>query len=192
MFSLLCLSGRSGIVIACIMHLSVRSSVHPFVCWSVNFTFSIARHRFDLESPIFTKHASWDTLSWYWKCGSLTLTFKIIWPFWFRIQGNLGYCHDNSCDNLQWIWARITKFTPDMLMGLSHLVLKMGVIDHGHQGHFGDFNSEFEEIWVVGTGTITCQRFGLNPGIPKFVPIMHLVYWSWPANRCYTSQRGHI
>ena len=37
----------------------------------------ITRHRFGMEWPICTKHAHWDTLVWYWKWGSLTMTFKV-------------------------------------------------------------------------------------------------------------------
>ena len=33
---------------------------------------------------ISTKYASWGYLSWYIKWGSLTETFKVIWPFWIK------------------------------------------------------------------------------------------------------------
>ena len=33
------------------------------------------------------------------------------------------------------------------------LVLKMGVIDPDIQGHFGHFDSKFQEIWLVCMGT---------------------------------------
>ena len=45
-------------------------------------------------------------------------------------------------------------------MGCSRLVLKMEVIDLHLQGHFGHFDLEFKEIWLVRT--ITCHRFGLE------------------------------
>ena len=47
------------------------------------------------------------------------------------------------------------------ILGYSQLVLKIGVIDLDLQGHFGHFDLEFLEIWVVRT-TIR-NRFGLEP-----------------------------
>ena len=52
------------------------------------------------------------------------------------------------------------------ILGFSQLVLKIGVIDLDLQRSFGHFNSEFQET-------------ALN---------VALLYWSRPANGCYTSQ----
>ena len=46
------------------------------------------------------------------------------------------------------------------ILGYSRLVLKMEVIEFGLQVHFGHFDSEFLEIWLVSA--ITCHRFGLE------------------------------
>ena len=43
-------------------------------------------------TQINTKHVSCDTVSWYWKWGSLTLIIKIIWPYRLRIPGNSTKC----------------------------------------------------------------------------------------------------
>ena len=60
---------------------------------------------------ICTKHASWDTLSWYEKRGFfLPWTSWSFWPFWLRILGNLVCPHDS----LSPISAGITKFAPSM------------------------------------------------------------------------------
>ena len=56
----------------------------------------ITHDKFELEYQIWTKHVSWDTLSWYWKWRLLTLTLKVIlailsynsWKFVF-LCGNL-------------------------------------------------------------------------------------------------------
>ena len=69
------LSGRRGIVVACVC-LSARLSVRS----AVNFTLSARWLVTDMiwNHQICSKHASWDTLGWYWKWRSLTLTFKVI------------------------------------------------------------------------------------------------------------------
>ena len=46
------------------------------------------------------------------------------------------------------------------IMGYSRLLWKIGVIDLDLQGHFGHFDSEFYEIWIVRM--ITHHRFGLE------------------------------
>ena len=43
---------------------------------------------FSWNHQICIKHASWDNVGWYWKWGLLTLTYKVIWPFWLRILRN--------------------------------------------------------------------------------------------------------
>ena len=65
------------------------------------------------DHQICTKHASLNTLGWYWKWSSLTLTFKVILTFGLRILGNMACPHDNSSQ----IWARITKLAPNMHPG---------------------------------------------------------------------------
>ena len=49
--------------------------------WPFWLVLAITRLRFELESQICIKYASWDSLRWYWKWGWLTLIFKVIWPF---------------------------------------------------------------------------------------------------------------
>ena len=43
---------------------------------------------------------------------------RLFWPFWHRIIGNLACL----CDNLWWIWARITKLAPNMHLRIPQLV----------------------------------------------------------------------
>ena len=59
---------------------SVCPSVRPSIRPSINFTLSAQQLVTDLRwnHQICTKHASWDTLGWYWKWRSLTLAFKVI------------------------------------------------------------------------------------------------------------------
>ena len=52
------------------------------------------------------------------------MTFKVILPFCLRILGNLACLLDNSSQ----IWARITKFAPNMHLG----ILSAGVEYGGH------------------------------------------------------------
>ena len=99
----------------------------------------------------------------------------------------------------------------------SRLVLKMGVIDLDLQGHFGHFDKEFLEMWLVFVTTY--NGFELESpnlhqicilGFSRLVLKMEVididlqglaivstqetafnvdhVYWSRPANGCYTSQ----
>ena len=49
-------------------------------------------------------------------------------------------------------------------MGYSQLVLKMGGIDLDIEGHFGHFDSEFQEIWLVRV--ITRHRFKVE-SVPR-------------------------
>ena len=103
------------------------------------------------------------------------------------------------------------------ILGYSQLVLKVEVIDLDLQGHFGHFDSEFQEFWLVRS--ITFNGFELkspnlhqicNLGFSQLVLKMggidldlqgHLairthkttfnvtfVHWSRPAKGCYTSQ----
>ena len=104
------------------------------------------------------------------------------------------------------------------ITGYPQLVLKMGVINLDLQGHFGSFDSEFLEIWLVCT--ITCNGFELespnlhpicilrfswlvlNMGVidhdlQGYLAILSqdskkwhsaLLYWSRPAKGCYMSQ----
>ena len=84
---------------------------------------------------------------------------RSFWPFWLRIIGN----SDCSCDNSSQILARITKFAPNMHLGILKVVLKMGVINLDLQGHLA----------------ISTQETAFN---------VALVYWSRLAKGCYTSQ----
>ena len=49
---------------------------------------------------------------------------RSFWPFWLRILGNLACLHDY----LYWIWGRVTKFAPNMHLG----ILSAGIENGGH------------------------------------------------------------
>ena len=92
---------------------------------------------------------------WPWRSRSF-------WPFWLRILGNLA-C---PCDNSSQVWAWITKFAPNIHLGILWLiwvVLKMGVIDLDLLGHLA----------------ISTHETAFN---------VALVHWSRLATGCYTSQ----
>ena len=76
---------------------------------------------------------------------------RSFWPFWLRILGNSVCPPDNSSQ----IWARITKFAPNMQPG----ILSAGIENGGHwpwpSRSFWPFNQEFLEIWLVGV--VTCN-----------------------------------
>ena len=129
----LVLSGPRGIVVA-----RICPSVRPSVCLSVCNLYllrMITRHKFEPNHQIYTKHASWHTLSWYWKWMSLILTFKVILPIWLRILGNSACSHDNSSQ----IWARRQQMYPRILSS----GIENGVIDFNLQGHFDHLDLEF-------------------------------------------------
>ena len=80
--------------------LSLPASVRLIICLSVNFTLSARQIVTDLNwnHQICTKHASWDTLDWYWTWRSLTLTFKVIRPsFWLAILGWICWSAHYTC-----------------------------------------------------------------------------------------------
>ena len=100
----------------------------------------------------------------------------------------------------------------------SLLVLKMEVIDLEPQGHFGHFNLEFQETWLVcmiifnrfelespnlyqicilGFSQLVLKMGVINYDLQGHLAIVltqdtaintALVYWSRPAKGCYTSQ----
>ena len=86
---------------------------------------------------------------WYWPSMSF-------WPFWLRTLGNLVARAISP--------HRFGLESPSLhqacIMGCSQLVLKMEVIDLYLQGHFGHFDLEFQEIWLVRA--ITCNRYDLE------------------------------
>ena len=127
------LSGRRGIVIACVCP-SVRLSVRLFVR-KLLLVRTITRLRFELE--LITKFAPKmhpGILSagiengghWPWPS-------KSFWPFWLRILVNSA-C---PCDNSSQILARITKFAPNM-----HLEIILGSNEIG-----GSLTLTFKVIW---------------------------------------------
>ena len=67
------------------------------------------------------------------------------WPFSLRILGNLACPHDNSSQ----IWARITKFAPNMHPG----ILSAG-IENG--GHWPWPSRSFWLFWLRILGNLAC------------------------------------
>ena len=73
-------------------HLSVRLSIRKLL-----LVRTIPFHSFGLKARNLHQtcimgysqlYASWDSRSWYWKWGSLTLTFEIFWPFRLKTPRN--------------------------------------------------------------------------------------------------------
>ena len=94
---------------------------------------TITRHIFELESP-----------NWYPTCilGYSRLVLKLepsslIWPFWLRLLGNSA-C---PCDNLQWISARISKFAPNIHLGILVTSIENGCHWPWPSRSFGHFDS---------------------------------------------------
>ena len=149
--------------------LSLLLSVGLYVCPSVRklyLVFRITYHRFELDHRIFTKHASCDSLSWYWKWGSLTLTFKVILVIWLSIPGNSGFLYDNSSQ----ICAGITKFAPNIHPG----ILSAGICNGGH---WPWSSRSFWPLWLKSLGNLACPRdklYWIWAKINKFAPNMHL------------------
>ena len=129
------LSGWRGIVVACVCP-SVRPSVSLSIC---KLYFCPHDNSSQIGSGItkFAPNTHHGILSvgienrghWSWPSRS----------FWLRILGNLDCPHDNSSS----IWARITKFAPNMHPWILSACMENGVIDIDLQGHFGHFDSEF-------------------------------------------------
>ena len=89
---------------------------------------------------------------------------RSFWSFGLRILGN-STC---LCDNWSQIWAKITKFVPNMEYFLS--VLKINII-------FLDLQRSLWLFLLLIPGNLTCPRDYLKwiwAGITKFAPNMHL------------------
>ena len=135
------LSGRRGIVVACVC-LSVCPSARKLY-----LVRTITRHRFELESPNLhqtctTGHSVGIENGGHW-----------LWPsrsFWLRILGNLTCPRNNSSQ----IWARITKFA----LNMHPVILSTGIENGGNwpgsSMSFWPFHLELWEIWLVCS--ITC------------------------------------
>ena len=112
---------------------------------------------------ICTRRASWETLNWYWKWRSLTLTFEVILAF-------LTEKFSCSMRNLHWFWAAITKFAADMHLGIP----TAGIENVGYwpwpSRAFGHFDSKFQE-----------SAFNIA-----------FVFWSRPAKGWYTSKHALV
>ena len=61
------------------------------------------------------------------------------WPFCLRILGNLACLHHNW----YWIWVGITKFAPNMHLGILSVGIKNRVIDLDIQGHLAILTHKF-------------------------------------------------
>ena len=81
---------------------------------------------------------------------------------WLKILGNSACTHAR----FQRIWARITKFRPNMHLGILSAGIENGCHCPWPSRSFGHFASEFQDT-----------SFNVT-----------LVHWSRPAKGCYTSQ----
>ena len=70
------------------------------------------------------KHAPWNTLDWYWKWRSMTLTFKVTLAILTHDLRNSA-C---QCDTSSPIWSRITTFAPNM----HPMILPAGIENGSH------------------------------------------------------------
>ena len=139
------ISGWWGIVIACICPSvcpSVRPSVWPDGRLSVRSKILPCPH--DDSSQIwagitkFAPNMHPETLSagienggnWPWPSRSF-------WPFWLKFLGNSACPHDNSSQ----IWARITKFAPNMHSGILWVNIENG-------GHWPWPSRSFWQFWL--------------------------------------------
>ena len=91
---------------------------------------------------------------------------RSFWPLWLRIIGNLA-C---PCNNSSQIWAGITKFAPNMHLGM----FLSGIENEGH----GPWSSRsFWPFWLRSLGNSTCvddDPSQIWARITKFAPNMHL------------------
>ena len=98
--------------------------------------------------------------------GNWPWPFRSFWPFWLRILGNSA-C---PCNNSSQIWAGITKFAPNMHLGM----LLSGIENGGH----GPWSSRsFWPFWLRSLGNSTCPDDNSSQiwaRITKFAPNMHL------------------
>ena len=108
---------------------------------------------------------------------------RSFWPLWLRILGNLACPHDNSSQ----IWARITKFAPNM-----HPEILWAGIENG--GHWPWPSRSFWPFWLRILWNLAWLRDNLKwiwARITKFAPNMHLGiflavienggHWPWPS-----------
>ena len=144
---------------------------------------------------------------WPWPSSSF-------WPFWLRILGNSACLRDNSSH----IWARITKFAPNMHPGILSASIE-------HQGHWpwpsrsfwlfrlrilGNLaclyvtgngfelgSPNYHQICILGFSWLLLKMEVIDPDLQGHLAIIPtqetafnvaLVYWSRPAKGCYTSQ----
>ena len=90
---------------------------------------------------------------------------RSFWPFCLRILGNLACPHNNSSQ----IWARITKFAPNMHPGTLLVVIENG-------GHWPWPSRSFWPFWLRILGNSACLRDNSSQiwaGITKFAPNKH-------------------
>ena len=76
------LSGWKGIVVACVSP-SFQLFVRPCVR-KLCIVRTMTRHKFELESPNLQQTCIFGFCRLVLKMGSLTLIFKVIWPFWLH------------------------------------------------------------------------------------------------------------
>ena len=95
----------------------LRLSVHPSVCPSVNFYLFCTKtcHRFELESSNLHQTCIMGYSQWVLITGviDLDLHFKVILAILIQNSRKLVCLHSNSSQ----IWARITKFAPNIHPG---------------------------------------------------------------------------
>ena len=105
------------------------------------------------------------------------------WQFWLRIVGNLACQRDNSSQ----IWARLTKFAPNMHLGILSASIE-------NEGHWPWTSRSFWQFWFRILVNLACLRDDSSQiwaRITKFAPNMHLEillagvenegHWPWPS-----------
>ena len=111
-------------------------SFWPFWLWIQGNSACLLNHSSQIWTGTtkFAPNMHHGILGWYWKWGSLTLTFKVILVILIKNSRKFGLF---AKYNLKWIWVRTAKFAPNVHLWFSRLVLKMGAIDFYLQVHLG-------------------------------------------------------
>ena len=105
------------------------------------------------------KHVSWDTLGWYWKWGSLTVTFKVILAILTQNSKKFGLSMQQLVMDIELKPRNLYKIC---ILRFSQLVLKMGVIDLDLQGYLTIMaqkkrHSTYLEYTDLGRLIVTCR-----------------------------------
>ena len=118
----------------------LRLSVHPSVR-KVYLVRTITPHRFELESP--NLHQIF--IIWYFRLVLKQVTdLDLEGPFG-HFDLNFYEIRFSLCNNFQRIWTTITKFSPNMHLGILLYGMENGGHGHWPSRSFGSFDSEFQE-----------------------------------------------